>query len=123
VEAIPYLAALSALAGLLLAGYYYTDVKKASPGDERMVFLMTEIQKGAKAFLQKEYQWVAFFAAAMAILLAIVIAPLAAVTYLLGATSSIASSSAPIACAPRPSSARTAHQPRRQYAQRRVRYR
>ena len=66
-EAIPYLAALSALAGLMLAGYYYKDVEKASPGNERMVFLMTEIQKGAKAFLTK------------------VITPLAAVTYLLGA--------------------------------------
>jgi K(+)-stimulated pyrophosphate-energized sodium pump len=85
VEAIPYLAALSALAGLGLAGYYYTWVKKASPGNERMVFLMTEIQKGAKAFLSKEYQWVSVFVVAMAILLAIVIAPLAAVTYVLGA--------------------------------------
>jgi K(+)-stimulated pyrophosphate-energized sodium pump len=86
VEAIPYLAALSALAGLGLAAYYYTAVKKASPGDDRMVFLMTEIQKGAKAFLQAEYKWVGIFAALMAVLLAIVIAPLAAVTYLLGAT-------------------------------------
>ena len=85
-EAVPYLAALSALAGLLLAGYYYTVVKKASPGNERMVFLMNEIQKGAKAFLKKEYQWVSVFVAAMAVLLAIVITPLAAVTYVLGAT-------------------------------------
>ncbi len=58
-EAIPYLAALSALAGLGLAGYYYTLVKTASPGNDRMVFLMTEIQKGAKAFLKTEYKWVA----------------------------------------------------------------
>ncbi len=84
-EAIPYLAALSALAGLGLAGYYYTSVKAASPGNDRMVFLMTEIQKGAKAFLQKEYQWVAVFAVAMMILIAIVIDPLASVSYLLGA--------------------------------------
>jgi K(+)-stimulated pyrophosphate-energized sodium pump len=85
VDAVPYLAALSALAGLLLAGYYYKVVEKASPGNERMVFLMTEIQKGARAFLRKEYQWVGIFAALLAILLAIVIAPLAAVSYLLGA--------------------------------------
>ncbi|HSH10360.1 MAG TPA: sodium-translocating pyrophosphatase [Ilumatobacter sp.] len=85
-EAVPYLAALSALAGLLLAGYYYTVVKKASPGNERMVFLMNEIQKGAKAFLKKEYQWVSVFVIAMAVLLAIVITPLAAVTYVLGAS-------------------------------------
>ena len=84
-EAIPYLALISAIAGLILAGYYYTLVKQASPGNERMVFLMTEIQKGAKAFLKKEYQWVSVFVVAMAILLAIVIDPLAAVTYLLGA--------------------------------------
>ena len=84
-EAIPYLAALSALAGLGLAGYYYTSVKAASPGNDRMVFLMTEIQKGAKAFLQKEYQWVAVFAVAMMVLIAIVIDPLASVSYLLGA--------------------------------------
>ena len=84
-EAIPYLAALSALAGLGVAGYYYTAVKKASPGNERMVFLMTEIQKGARAFLQAEYKWVGIFAIGMAILLAIVIDPLAAVSYILGA--------------------------------------
>jgi K(+)-stimulated pyrophosphate-energized sodium pump len=85
VDAVPYLAALSALAGLVLAGYYYQKVKAASPGDERMVFLMTEIQKGARAFLKKEYQWVGVFAIVLAIVLAIVIAPLAAVSYLLGA--------------------------------------
>jgi K(+)-stimulated pyrophosphate-energized sodium pump len=85
VEAIPYLAAISALIGLGLAGYYYKAVEAASPGNDRMVFLMTEIQKGAKAFLKKEYQWVSVFAVAMAILLAIVIDPLASITYLLGA--------------------------------------
>jgi K(+)-stimulated pyrophosphate-energized sodium pump len=85
VGAVPYLALLSALAGLGVAAFFYFDVKKASPGDDRMVFLMTEIQKGARAFLKKEYQWVAVFAVAMAILLALVIAPLAAVTYALGA--------------------------------------
>jgi K(+)-stimulated pyrophosphate-energized sodium pump len=85
VQAIPYLTALSAILGLALAGYYYKLVEAASPGNERMVFLMTEIQKGAKAFLKKEYQWVSVFVVAMAVLLAIVIAPLAAVTYVLGA--------------------------------------
>ena len=43
-------------------GFFFADVKKASPGNERMVFLMTEIQKGAKAFLQAEYKWVGIFA-------------------------------------------------------------
>ena len=84
-ESIPYLAGLSAIAALLLAGYFFKLVGAAPPGDERMVFLMTEIQKGAKAFLKKEYSWLSIFVVALAIVLAIVIAPLAAVTYVLGA--------------------------------------
>ena len=85
VGAVPYLALVSALAALGLAGYFYTDVKKASPGDERMVFLMNEIQKGAKAFLRQEYTWVSGFVVIMAILIAAVIHPLAAVSYVMGA--------------------------------------
>ncbi len=85
-EVIPYLALGSAVAALLLAVFFYGDVKKASPGNERMVFLMTEIQKGAKAFLKQEYTWVAGFAVVMAVVIAVVIAPLGAVSYLLGAT-------------------------------------
>ena len=84
-ESIPYIAALSAIAGLILAGYFFRDVKKADPGNARMVHLMTEIQKGARAFLSQEYKWVSIFVVAMAILIAILIAPLAAVTYVVGA--------------------------------------
>ena len=50
-----------------------------------MVFLMTEIQKGAKAFLKREYTWVSVFVVAMIILLAIVITPLASISYVIGA--------------------------------------
>jgi K(+)-stimulated pyrophosphate-energized sodium pump len=85
VDAVPYLAALSAVAALLLAFYYFRLVKAASPGDERMVFLMIEIQNGAKAFLKKEYTWVSVFVVIMMVLLGVVIAPLASVSYLLGA--------------------------------------
>jgi len=84
-DAIPYLAGASALMGLLLAWFFYTNVKAASPGDERMVFLMTEIQKGARAFLKKEYSWVSVFVVVMAVLIAALIAPAAAVTYVIGA--------------------------------------
>ena len=84
-SAVPYLALISAVAGLLLAGYYYKAVEKASPGNDRMVFLMEEIQRGAKAFLKQEYTWVSAFVVAMMILLAAVIDPLASVSYLLGA--------------------------------------
>ena len=46
VSAVPYLALISALAGLGLAAYYYKAVEAAPAGNDRMVFLMTEIQKG-----------------------------------------------------------------------------
>ncbi|MEM7285576.1 MAG: sodium-translocating pyrophosphatase [Actinomycetota bacterium] len=84
-EAIPYLALISGVAALVLAVYYYRLVEAAPPGNDRMVFLMTEIQKGARAFLKAEYTWVAGFVVAMMILLAIVIDPLAPIAYLLGA--------------------------------------
>jgi K(+)-stimulated pyrophosphate-energized sodium pump len=85
VEAVPYLALVSALAALVVAFFFYGDVKKASPGNERMVYLMEEIQSGAKAFLRQEYTWVGAFGVVMAVLIAAVIAPLAAVAYILGA--------------------------------------
>ncbi len=85
VSAVPYLALISALAGLGLAAYYYKAVEAAPAGNDRMVFLMTEIQKGARAFLKQEYTWVAAFAMAMLILIAIVITPLASVSYIIGA--------------------------------------
>ncbi len=84
-DAVPYLAFVSAIAGLGLAAFFFQDVKKASPGNDRMVFLMTEIQKGARAFLKQEYTWVSGFVVVMAILIAAVIAPLGAVSYVLGA--------------------------------------
>ena len=89
-NAIPYLALLSALMGLVLAGYFYRNVKAAPPGNDRMVYLMVEIQKGARAFLRQEYAWVAVFVAAMAVVIGILIAPTAALTYVIGASLSAA---------------------------------
>ena len=89
-DVIPYLALISAVAALGLAGYYYKAVEAAPAGNDRMVFLMGEIQKGARAFLKAEYRWVGIFAIVLAVVLAIVIAPLASVSYLLGAVLSAA---------------------------------
>ena len=89
-NAIPYLALLSALMGLVLAGYFYRNVKAAPPGNDRMVHLMVEIQKGARAFLRQEYAWVAVFVAVMAAVIGILIAPTAALTYVMGASLSAA---------------------------------
>lgn len=84
-SAVPYLALISAVAGLVLAGYYYKAVEAAPPGNDRMVFLMTEIQKGARAFLKQEYTWVSVFVLVMLVLIAIVITPLASISYVIGA--------------------------------------
>ncbi|MFN3217455.1 MAG: sodium-translocating pyrophosphatase [Acidimicrobiales bacterium] len=84
-EAIPYLALISAVAALGLAVYYYKLVEAAPAGNERMVFLMGEIQKGARAFLKAEYTWVSVFVGVLIVLIAIVITPLASISYLLGA--------------------------------------
>ena len=83
--AVPYLALISALAALGLAAFFYTDVRKASPGNDRMVFLMNEIQTGARAFLRQEYTWVAVFVVVLAVLIAALIQIEAAVAYIIGA--------------------------------------
>ncbi len=107
-EAIPYLALSSALLALLLAGYFYTNVKAASPGNERMIFLMNEIEKGARAFLRQEYSWVSIFVAVMAILIGILIAPVASLTYIIGAVLSATAGYAGMTVATM-ANARTAH--------------
>ncbi len=84
-EAIPYYSLGSAVVALLLAGYYYTSVKKADPGNERMVYLMNEIQSGAKAFLKQEYTWVTGFVVVLAVLIGAFIDPYASVSYVVGA--------------------------------------
>ena len=84
-DAIPYLAGGSAIAALALAVYFFNIVKAAPPGNDRMVYLMEEIQKGAKAFLTKEYTWVAGFVVIMIVVIALLIDPLSAVSYVIGA--------------------------------------
>ncbi|GIU83405.1 MAG: putative K(+)-stimulated pyrophosphate-energized sodium pump [Acidimicrobiales bacterium] len=68
-DIVPYVAAASALAGLLLAAFFYGRVRSADPGDERMVRLMSAIQEGARAFLRREYLSVSVFVVAMAALI------------------------------------------------------
>jgi K(+)-stimulated pyrophosphate-energized sodium pump len=88
VETVPYLAALSSLAGLGLAAFFFVSVTRASPGDPGMVELMHAIQEGATAFLRREYQWVAGFVVAMAVLIFALLdygRPWGAIAYVCGA--------------------------------------
>jgi K(+)-stimulated pyrophosphate-energized sodium pump len=88
VDAVPYLAGLSALAGLALAFFFYGKVKAADPGNARMVQLMEAIQQGARAFLRREYTWVAGFVVLMTVLIAVFLdygRPWGAIAYISGA--------------------------------------
>ena len=85
-QAIPYIALVSALAALVLAAFYYKDVSSAPPGNERMVSIMKQIQTGARAFLRQEYTWVAGFVVVMAVLIPVITGvTLSFLSYLLGA--------------------------------------
>ena len=87
-DLVPYIAALSALAGLGLAAYFFQAVTKESPGNERMVELMNAIQEGSKAFLRREYTWVTGFVVIMTILIFVLLdygRPWGAIAYIVGA--------------------------------------
>ncbi|WP_419851011.1 sodium-translocating pyrophosphatase [Candidatus Poriferisocius sp.] len=85
-DAVPYLAGLSAILALALAFLFYRLVKSAPPGNDRMVHLMNEIQSGARAFLKQEYTWVAGFVIIMAILIPLLTGvELTFISYILGA--------------------------------------
>jgi K(+)-stimulated pyrophosphate-energized sodium pump len=87
-DATPVVSVLTALAGLALAGYFFTVVRAADPGNERMVELMHAIQAGARAFLRREYSWIAVFVTVMTILIFVFLdygRPWGAIAYLFGA--------------------------------------
>jgi len=88
VELVPYLALGSALVGLVLAAYFARYVVAHAPGDKRMVAIMEAIESGARAFLRREYTWVAAFVVVMAALIFAFLdygRPWGAVAYISGA--------------------------------------
>ena len=87
-DAVPYISLGASLAALVLAAYFFGVVKKADPGNDRMIEIMTAIQEGARAFLRREYTWVAGFVAIMAVLIFTFLdygRPWGAIAYVLGA--------------------------------------
>jgi len=82
-----YIAVGAGLAALVLAFFYARQVLAAPPGNERMQELSAAIRDGAMAFLRREYQWVAVFVAAMALLIFFVLdyGKWGSVAYLFGA--------------------------------------
>ena len=87
-DSIPLIDAATALAALAVAGWFFQKVKAADPGNERMVQLMTAIQEGSRAFLRREYTWVAGFVVLMTVLIAVFLdygRPWGAIAYITGA--------------------------------------
>jgi K(+)-stimulated pyrophosphate-energized sodium pump len=68
-DVTPLVSTLTAIAGLAVAAYFFSVVRRADPGNERMVELMQAIQEGARAFLRREYRWIAVFVVVMAVLI------------------------------------------------------
>ncbi|MFH2073245.1 MAG: sodium-translocating pyrophosphatase, partial [Actinomycetota bacterium] len=83
-----YIAVGAGVAALLLALFFARQVLAAPPGNERMRELSREIREGAMAFLRREYQWVAVFVVAMAVLIFFVLdyGRWGALAYVFGAT-------------------------------------
>ncbi len=85
---IPIVAGFTALLALLIASIFFNMVKSADPGTPKMVEIMTSIQQGARAFLRREYTFVAIFMVGMAIVIGLVLDwgwPWGIVAYTVGA--------------------------------------
>ena len=87
-DVVPYLTGASALIALLLGVYFYRVVKAADVGTPRMAEIMDAIQRGSRAFLRREYTWVASFVVLMVVLIVVFLdwgRPWGAVAYVGGA--------------------------------------
>ena len=108
---VPYLAGASAILALLLAVYFYRVVRVAEVGTPQMSQIMSAIQQGSRAFLRREYTWVAGFVVIMVVLILIFLdwgRPWGALAYLGGAVLSALAGWAGMTVATM-ANARTAH--------------
>jgi len=62
---------VASLLALLFVVYLSWDVMRRNPGNERMVQISSMIQAGARAFLRREYSYVAVFVIVIAMLMAV----------------------------------------------------
>ncbi|MEA5037526.1 MAG: sodium-translocating pyrophosphatase [Methanocorpusculum sp.] len=80
-----YLAPICAVLGLLFALYSFSIVKKEPAGDEKMQKIAAAIHLGAMVFLNRQYRAIGAFVVVIAIILALLISPWAALCYVIGA--------------------------------------
>ena len=80
-----YIVPVCALIGLIFAGLSYARMKKESPGDELMQKIAAAIHLGAMTYLKRQYTAIAVFVVVLAVILSLIINPLTAVCYVVGA--------------------------------------
>ncbi|PKL59089.1 MAG: sodium-translocating pyrophosphatase, partial [Methanomicrobiales archaeon HGW-Methanomicrobiales-4] len=80
-----FIVPICALIGLLYAGVCYFRMAKESPGDAVMQKIAAAIHLGAMTYLKRQYTAIAVFVIVLAAILAIIINPLTAVCYVVGA--------------------------------------
>ncbi len=80
-----YLAPICAVLGLLFALYSFSIVKKEGAGDEKMQKIAAAIHLGAMVFLNRQYRAIGAFVVVIAVILALLISPWAALCYVIGA--------------------------------------
>ena len=73
------------VSAIAFAGYLISDILKQETGTARMREISEAIQKGAMAYLNRQYKSIAVFAVILACVLALALGPLTAVTFILGA--------------------------------------
>ncbi|MDD1679273.1 MAG: sodium-translocating pyrophosphatase [Methanomicrobiales archaeon] len=78
-------APVCAIIGLLFAAYSFRSMMKEETGSDLMRKIASAIQLGAMVYLKQQYSYIAIFVIGFAIVLALVIHPLTAVCFIVGA--------------------------------------
>ena len=90
---IPFAVVGASAFGLVVAALFARRVLNSDPGSERMQEISRAIQEGARAFIRREYMYVAIFIVLMVILISVVLRSthgwMIALCYIFGATCSL----------------------------------
>ena len=84
-EILLYLISLCALIGLIFAGYQFNVVRKEEEGTAEIKKLTKAIHDSAMVYLSTQYKYLAAFVIVFAIILAVLIHPLTALCFVIGA--------------------------------------
>ncbi|MDR2855940.1 MAG: sodium-translocating pyrophosphatase [Methanomicrobiales archaeon] len=80
-----YLIPVCAVLGLIFAGYQYNIVRKKEEGPPEIKKLTAFIHKSAMVYLNTQYKYIALFVIVFAIVLAVLIHPFTALSFVIGA--------------------------------------